>query len=100
MSNVELMNVIVAPVISEKSTRIGDAHKQFVFKVMPYANKPLVKTAVEHLFNVKVKSVQIANLPGKVKRFGNHTGKRSGYKKAYVSLQEGFDIDFTMSEDK
>ena len=89
-----LYQIILKPVISEKTTNVADQHGQVVFQVLSDATKEEVKQAVELLFEVKVKSVQVANVRGKTKRFGRVEGKRSSWKKAYVSLQEGHDIDF------
>ena len=94
MNQERLMKVLVAPIVSEKSTRLADAHRQFAFKVMTDASKPEVRKAVELMFDVKVDNVQIANVRGKTKRFGKSQGKRSDWKKAYVTLAEGHDIDF------
>jgi large subunit ribosomal protein L23 len=88
------MKVLVAPIVSEKSTRLADENRQFAFKVMPDASKPEVRKAVELMFDVKVKAVQMANVRGKAKRFGQKMGKRSDWKKAYVTLAEGHDINF------
>lgn len=92
------MKVLVAPVVSEKSTRIADANRQFVFKVARDASKPEVRKAVELMFDVKVNSVQIANMRGKTKRHGQNLGRRADWKKAYVTLAEGHDIDFIGAE--
>lgn len=91
----ELYNIILAPHVSEKSTNVSEASRQFVFKVDPRANKKLVKDAVEAMFKVKVDNVSILNMKGKQKRFGGRLGQRKLVKKAYVTLSEGFDIDFT-----
>ena len=98
MNQERLMKVLLAPVISEKSTRVADAHRQFVFKVDKSASKPEVRKAVELMFDVKVDSVQISNMLGKTKRHGQTTGKRADWKKAYVTLAEGHDIDFMGAE--
>jgi large subunit ribosomal protein L23 len=98
MNQERLMKVLLAPIVSEKSTRVADAHRQFAFKVMKDASKPDVRKAVELMFDVKVDSVQIANVRGKSKRFGQSLGKRSDWKKAYVTLAEGHDIDFMGAE--
>lgn len=90
-----LYQVISAPVVSEKSTRTADKHRQVVFKVLPGATKGEIKRAVEMAFEVEVESVQVANVHGKVKRFGRSPGRRKDWKKAYVKLKEGHDIDFT-----
>lgn len=94
----QVYNILLAPKITEKATMIGELNNQFVFKVAKDANKSQIKEAVEKLFNVKVKSVQVLNVKGKVKRFGQRLGKRSGWKKAFVSLHEGHDIDFMSVE--
>jgi len=94
MNQERIMKVLLAPIVSEKSTRLADENRQFAFKVVPDASKPEVRKAVELMFDVKVKGVQIANVNGKVKRFGQKTGKRSDWKKAYVTLAEGHDINF------
>ena len=98
MNQERLMQVILAPVVSEKSTRVADKYQQVVFKVAGDATKPEVKAAVELLFNVKVDGVQVLNVKGKAKRFGRFTGRRSDWKKAYVSLVEGQEIDLTAAE--
>lgn len=92
------MKVLVAPVVSEKSTRLADKHRQFVFKVVKDASKPEVRKAVELMFDVKVDAVQITNVKGKIKRSGSRLGKRSDWKKAFVTLAEGYDINYTGAE--
>lgn len=94
MNQERIMKVLLAPVISEKSTRIGDRDRQYVFKVMANASKPEIRNAVEVLFKVKVAGVRVANMRGKVKRSGRTFGCRPNWKKAYVSLQEGHKIEF------
>ena len=91
-----LMTVLLAPVISEKGTYIADKHEQVIFRVMQDATKPEVKAAVELMFKVGVESVQIANVKGKEKRFGAHRGRRRNWKKAYVSLKPGQEINFAV----
>ncbi len=86
--------VLLAPVVSAKATFIADKHEQVIFKVAPDATKPEVKAAVEAMFKVQVKSVQIANVGGKQKRFGRFAGQRRSWKKAYVCLKEGQEINF------
>lgn len=98
MNQERLMQVILAPVISEKSTRVADQDQQVVFKVVKDATKPEIKAAVELLFKVEVEGVQVLNVKGKVKHFGRFTGRRSDWKKAYVSLKPGQEIDFTAAE--
>jgi large subunit ribosomal protein L23 len=95
MNQERIMKVLISPIVSEKSTRLADQHRQFVFKVVKDASKPEVRKAVELMFDVKVDAVQIANVSGKVKRFGGAIGKRSDWKKAFVTLAEGHDINFT-----
>ncbi|MBD5803411.1 50S ribosomal protein L23 [Aromatoleum toluolicum] len=97
-SQERLMQVLLAPQISEKATFIADKNEQVVFKVASCATKPEVKAAVELLFKVEVKSVQIANVKGKVKRFGKMTGRRKGWKKAFVCLKPGQEINFAAGE--
>ncbi|GAB6067945.1 50S ribosomal protein L23 [Methylothermus subterraneus] len=97
MNRLELMKVLVAPVISEKSTRLAENENRFVFKVRKDATKPQVKKAVELMFSVEVESVQLLNTKPKVKRFGRFIGKRPGWKKAYVRLKPGHEIDLSAS---
>ena len=89
-----LMTVLLAPVVSEKGTFIADKYEQVIFRVMQNATKPEVKAAVELMFKVEVESVQIANVKGKQKRFGKFNGRRRNWKKAYVSLMPGQEINF------
>lgn len=98
MNQERLMNVLLAPIVSEKSSRLADASRQFVFRVMKDASKPEIKKAVELMFDVKVDNVQISNMRGKVKAHGRNIGRRSDWKKAYVTLSEGHDIDFMGGE--
>ncbi|HEB97652.1 MAG TPA: 50S ribosomal protein L23 [Sedimenticola thiotaurini] len=94
MNKDRLMQVLVSPVISEKSTLAADANRQFVFQVLPDATKPEIRKAVELMFDVKVENVRVVNIQGKKKRFGTIMGRRNGVRKAYVRLAEGSDIDF------
>ena len=94
MNEERLYQIILNPVISEKSTMAADRDGQVVFKVRTDATKSEIREAVEKLFEVKVKNVQVVNVRGKVKRFGRSPGMRSNWKKAYVCLEEGHDIDF------
>ncbi len=89
-----LLQVLVAPQISEKATYVADKNEQVIFIVTPDATKPEVKAAVELLFKVEVESVQIANLKGKVKRSGRSIGRRSNIRKAFVCLKPGQEINF------
>ena len=90
-----LSQVLVAPIISEKATRIGEKQNQVLFKVLRDATKPEIKAAVELLFKVEVQGVTVANQKGKVKRFGGRIGRRDHAKKAYVSLKAGQELNFT-----
>ena len=93
-----LMQVIVAPHISEKTEMAADSARQHAFKVLPTASKSDVKKAIELMFDVSVENVRVLNVKGKQKRFQQRLGKRSDWKKAYVKLAEGQDIDFGVSE--
>lgn len=93
MNQERIMQVILAPVISEKSNLLAEKRNQVAFKVLPNATKKEIKAAVELLFGVKVAAVSTANVQGKTKRFGNRTGKRQDWKKAYVSLLQGQELD-------
>ncbi len=95
MNQERLLQVILAPVVSEKSTLVAEKHQQVVFRVASDATKSEIKAAVEMLFNVKVDSVSTVNVKGKVKRFGRTFGRRKDWKKAYVSLVQGQEIDLT-----
>lgn len=98
MNQERLMKVLLAPHVSEKTTRVGDSSNQYVFKVVTDATKPEIRKAVETLFKVEVIGVQLANMTGKRKRFQNTEGRRSDWKKAYVTLAEGNEIDFMGAE--
>jgi len=90
----ELYQVLIAPVVTEKSTRAAEYHGQAVFQVANNATRNDVKAAVEQAFDVEVESVKILNVKGKTKRFGRTLGKRNDRKKAYIRLKDGSDIDF------
>lgn len=94
MKTCDLMSLLEAPVISEKSTTAAEKDNRVVLRVKKAASKPQIKRAVELLFKVEVDSVHVLNVKGKAKRFGKFSGKRSDWKKAYVKLKPGFDIDF------
>ena len=94
MNQQRLMQVLLAPQISEKATYVADKNEQVVFRVASDATKPEVKAAVELLFKVGVESVQIANVKGKKKKFGRFMGARKNWKKAYVCLKAGQEINF------
>jgi large subunit ribosomal protein L23 len=89
-----LTQVLLAPVVSEKSTFIGEKRNQYVFHVASNATKPEIKAAVELMFKTQVKSVSVVNVRGKEKRFGRFMGRRNHWKKAYVALQPGQEINF------
>jgi large subunit ribosomal protein L23 len=100
-----LMKVLLAPIISEKGTFVGEKHNQYLFRVMSDATKPEIKAAVELMFGTKerkieVLAVQVSNVKGKEKRFGRFMGRRNNWKKAYVSLKEGQEINFAAGENK
>jgi len=104
-SQERLTQVLLAPVVSEKSTFVGEKNNQFVFRVVPDATKPEIKAAVELLFSPKdkkleVENVRIVNVKGKEKRMGKFVGRRSSWKKAYVCLKAGQDINFADGENK
>lgn len=98
MNAEKLLMVLRQPHISEKSTILADKCKQYTFKVLKTATKAEIKQAVEQMFNVKVGNVTVANVKGKSKRFKQIQGKRSDWKKAFVSLLPEYDIDFTVTE--
>lgn len=89
-----LSRVILAPIISEKSTLATEKARAVVFRVLPDADKDQVKRAVELMFKVEVDAVRVLNVKGKQRRFGRFVGKRSDWKKAYVKLKPGHDINF------
>jgi len=98
-----LMKVLLAPQVSEKSTFVGEKNNQYVFRVASDATKPEIKAAVELLFSTKdkkvdVQSVQVLNVRGKEKRFGRWVGRRRSWKKAYVRLAQGQEINFQVTE--
>ncbi|WP_083518147.1 MULTISPECIES: 50S ribosomal protein L23 [Dechloromonas] len=94
MNQQRLMQVLLAPQISEKATYVAEKNEQVIFRVATDATKPEIKAAVELLFKVEVESVQVANVKGKVKRFKGTVGRRKGWKKAYVCLKAGQEINF------
>ncbi len=98
ISQERLLQVLLAPQISEKATYIADKNEQVVFKVASDATKPEVKAAVELLFKVEVESVNVANVKGKSKRFGQMMGRRKNWKKAFVCLKPGQEINFAAGE--
>lgn len=95
MNQEELMQVLLEPLVTEKSTFVGEKNNQFVFKVHNDASKTEIKKAVELLFGVKVLSVQVSNVRGKKKMFKNRLGSRRNFKKSYVRLAPDNDINFS-----
>lgn len=93
LQQIKLANILSAPIVSEKSAIVADKSNQFVFKVATNATKLQIKNSVELMFDVKVESVRVLNVKGKIKRFGRTLGKRSDWKKAYVKLQSGYNIE-------
>lgn len=93
MNDQRIFHILKSPHISEKAALLGDAANQHVFKVATDAKKAEIKEAVEQLFKVKVASVRTVNVSGKSKRMGQRRGSRSDWKKAYVSLEQGHEID-------
>jgi large subunit ribosomal protein L23 len=98
MNRERMMQILVEPKISEKAARAADLNRQYVFRVLSDASKPEIKAAVEELFSVKVENVTVSNVPAKTRHFRGTAGVRNGWKKAYVKLQPGFDIDFLAGE--
>ena len=94
----QLMNVVLAPVVSEKSTFVADKNRQYVFRVADDATKPQIRAAVELMFKTKVDSVTVANVKGKERRFGRTIGRKRNWRKAYVRLAEGQEINFAATE--
>ena len=98
MNQERILKVLLAPHVSEKATILAENDNQFVFKVAKDANKREIKKAVETLFEVEVQNVRTLNMKGKRKRFGLQEGRRPNWKKAYVSLKPGQDLDFAGGE--
>ena len=98
MSQERVYKVILGPVVSEKSASLADSANQVVFKVKKDASKPEIRFAVEKLFNVKVQNVRVINVKGKTKRTRYGEGRRNDWKKAYVRLEQGQEIDFAIAE--
>jgi large subunit ribosomal protein L23 len=93
-----LLQVILAPQVTEKATFVADKYQQIAFKVRKDATKPEIKAAVELVFKVEVEGVTTINVLGKTKRAGRNLGKRNDWKKAYVSLKPGQEINFAAGE--
>lgn len=94
MNNDRLMQVLLAPIVTEKATFVAEKNNQVAFRVAPDATKPEIKAAVELLFKVEVDSVQVLNRKGKEKRTGRFIGRRRNERKAYVVLKEGQELNF------
>jgi large subunit ribosomal protein L23 len=90
-----LMQVLVAPIVSEKATHVSEKTNAVTFKVLQNATKPEIKAAVEMMFKVQVKGVSVLNTKGKAKRFGRSMGRRDNVRKAYVTLQPGQELNFS-----
>ena len=88
-----LMQVLVAPIVSEKATMVGEKSNAVTFKVLQDATKPEIKAAVDLMFKVEVKGVSVANIKGKTKRFGKSVGRRDNVRKAYVTLKQGQELN-------
>jgi large subunit ribosomal protein L23 len=93
MNDHRLMQIILAPIVTEKATFVAEKNNQVSFRVIADATKPEIKAAVELLFKVQVEAVQVLNRKGKAKRFGRFVGRRRNERKAYVSLKEGQEIN-------
>ena len=98
MNRERLLQILVSPKVSEKAARAADRDRQYVFQVIKDATKPEIKAAVEDLFKVKVERVTTSNVPARIRRFRGSVGVKQGWKKAYVKLEPGFDIDFMVGE--
>ena len=94
MNQERLMKILLSPIVSEKSTQMGEQNNQVAFRVLQDATKPEIKAAVELMFKVKVDTVHVLNLKGKAKRYGETSGRRRDTRKAYVSLSQGQEINF------
>jgi large subunit ribosomal protein L23 len=94
MNEDRLMKVLLGPVVSEKASIAAELNRQYAFRVLPDATKREIGRAVESLFSVEVDQVQVVNVKGKRKRFSQRAGKRKDWRKAYVRLKPGHDIDF------
>ncbi|MFY9136883.1 50S ribosomal protein L23 [Zwartia sp.] len=93
MNDHRLMQIILAPIVTEKATFVAEKNNQVAFRVIADATKPEIKAAVELLFKVQVEAVRVLNRKGKAKRFGRFVGRRRNERKAYVSLKDGQEIN-------
>ena len=95
MNEQKIMSILLEPKVTEKSSMISELNNQYVFKVSKDATKPEIKKAVELMFDgAEVESVQVTNVKGKRKIFKRSPGQRANWKKAYIKLKSGFNIDF------
>jgi len=93
MNNLSLYNTLIKPIYTEKSVTIAESNRVFVFKVNPKSNKKIIKNVVEKLFKVVVKKVRTLNIKGNKTKFKQMPGKKSDWKKAFISLKKGYDIN-------
>ncbi len=93
MNDHRLMQIILAPIVTEKATFVAEKNNHVAFRVIADATKPEIKAAVELMFKVQVEDVQVLNRKGKAKRFGRFVGRRRNERKAYVSLKDGQEIN-------
>jgi len=98
MKKIDLYNVLINPLVTEKSNIAAEQHEQVVFKVLKSATKQDIKQAFELVFNAKVAKVAVLNVKGKVKKFNRFTGKRADWKKAYISLVPGQKFDLATNQ--
>ena len=98
MKRIDLYNVLISPIVTEKSNNAAEKHEQVVFKVLPRATKKDIKEAFELAFEAKVDKVSLLNVKGKTKRFGKFTGKRASWKKAYICLTPGQKFDLASNQ--
>jgi large subunit ribosomal protein L23 len=98
MKKIDLYNVLIKPIISEKSNLVAEKKEEIVFKVLKSATKQDIRDAFEMVFSVKVAKVSVINVKGKVKRFSRFTGRRSDWKKAYISLVPGQKFDLATNQ--
>ncbi len=98
MKKIDLYNVLIAPLITEKANTVAEKREQVVFKVLKSATKEDIKLAFELVFNAQVAKVSVLNVKGKAKRFGKFTGKRVDWKKAYICLKPGQNFDLASNQ--
>ncbi|MCC2624669.1 MAG: ribosomal protein [Burkholderiales bacterium] len=98
MKKMDLYNVLISPIVTEKSNNVAEKREQVVFKVLPSATKSDVKQAFELAFEAKVDKVSLLNVKGKTKRFGRFNGKRANWKKAYICLTPGQKFDLASNQ--